>query len=108
MHHGGAGTTVAAARAGRPQVVGDQIIGDQSVRRHALKGRGLDDPVPQLHGTEPGGREYVGDRSVHPAEYSMFSSHGSTSPSRTASRLAYLARSAGSFSLVSFRGFRTR
>ena len=42
-----------------------QIIGDQSVRRHALKGRGLDDPVPQLHRAQPRGRENVGDGGVH-------------------------------------------
>ena len=47
--------------AGGPQVVGDQIIGDQSVRRHAFKGRGLDDPVPQFYRAQPRRRENVGD-----------------------------------------------
>src|SRR5690606_8589158 len=63
----------ADATGGGRAVVGDQLVGDQPVRRTSLEGRGLDGPVAQPDRPQDGGSEDIrGGRRGHAGTLATF------------------------------------
>lgn len=83
IHHGGAGTTAAALRAGRPQVI-CPFTGDQPFWSRRMQSIGVaPDPVPQ--------RQITADRLIEAVE----ATRSATTMSRTAAEIGELVRSEG-------------